>query len=794
MDGGPVSLPPGALGRLGSTRFRHRDAIFFLGFTGKHQVLAGSVDGDLRLWGADTGKELHRFPPPRDPQDNRRVGGSILLSGDGQTVARLAREELHLAEAATGKELLRFKLDQLVKDAQLKVFDLQFANHALSADGRLLVLGDDRGEFGPRVGVWKTATGGLLGTAALGDKERLQEVALADDGTTLAALSEAGTLALWDVARSKHLRTLALDPKRGAFNLLFLPGGKALVMLSGQADAAYAVDAVTGKELRQFPVKEPLRRLRLSADGKLLLGIGVRMVQVWDTATGKEVRHFAAAKSDPDWGAAALSPDGKTLAVAVGTFLRLFDLDTGKEKRTEAGHPEAVAALAFSPDGGQLLTATYHSAALLWDVAAARFLREFPFIPPKKDDKKQPDFLGLRLDDKLRVLRVAFAPDGKTAAGLVLGQPLQRWEAATGKPLPPWPNAPRAVASFAFAPNGKSLAIVGPGGVRLVQPMTGKELRTLIPAGKGKFNPDVEAEVHGVATFTPDGRTLLASTPQDHTLGLLIQGYETATWQRRLRVLATHALSPKEKEGILSLLLAGLDLHVLAQAVSPDGKHLATASYTGIKLWDARGGRAERHFGGLEVLPTTVIFSPDSRWLLAGRQDGGIRVWEAATGTVLHDLPAHESAVTALAFSPDGKRLASGSADTTALLWDWPMLRQQVLAAQRARPAELEPQWQALAGTDARKAYGALLALAAQPGPTVAFLKARLKPAAPEKVATPLDDPVPAGPLLQALRAVEVLERIGTAEARQLLEGLAAGAAGNRLTVEAAGALRRLKK
>jgi hypothetical protein len=51
---------------------------------------------------------------------------------------------------------------------------------------------------------------------------------------------------------------------------------------------------------------------------------------------------------------------------------------------------------------------------------------------------------------------------------------------------------------------------------------------------------------------------------------------------------------------------------------------------------------------------------------------------------------------------------------------------------------------------------------------------------------------VPTAERLREVRAVEVLERIGTAEARGVLKGLAGGAPGARLTREAQAALERL--
>jgi hypothetical protein len=241
--------------------------------------------------------------------------------------------------------------------------------------------------------------------------------------------------------------------------------------------------------------------------------------------------------------------------------------------------------------------------------------------------------------------------------------------------------------------------------------------------------------------------------------------------------------------------------------------------------------------------------SPDGRTPPAGVKEDGparIRLWDVATGQEVGQFAGHRGAIASLAFSPDGRLLVSGGNDTTALLWD-------VAAAVKAEPApavrlsdkELEGLWDALAGADAARAYGAMNTLAGAPRQALALFKERLRPLAAtdpgktgrliadldndefevrEKAMKGLetlgDAAEPAlrraleenpGPdvrrrleellgkldgngRLRETRAVELLERMGTAEARALCARLAAGAAEARLTQEGKAALSRLAK
>jgi hypothetical protein len=200
-----------------------------------------------------------------------------------------------------------------------------------------------------------------------------------------------------------------------------------------------------------------------------------------------------------------------------------------------------------------------------------------------------------------------------------------------------------------------------------------------------------------------------------------------------------------------------------------------------------------------------------------------------------------------LVFSPDGRRLASCSNDGTVLVWDiLPWISSSSNAGYRITSGDFEELWSSLAGDDALKAYSAMWRLALSPDGIRHFrnrlvsvqepneemvvrlladldsdefavrraARAELEKlgrlARPALTGTLAKQPsaevrrtiedllhapeewTPSPDELRILRSIEVLERIGTPLACQLLEKLAAGAAGAEQTREAKAALSRL--
>jgi hypothetical protein len=251
---------------------------------------------------------------------------------------------------------------------------------------------------------------------------------------------------------------------------------------------------------------------------------------------------------------------------------------------------------------------------------------------------------------------------------------------------------------------------------------------------------------------------------------------------------------------------------------------------------------------GHEDSTECVAFAPDGRTLASSSWDNTIRLWDLNIGRELRKLMGHRGKANSLAFSADGKTLISSGDDTTILFWNVADVTRRERPRLRPLTArEWETLWAELKESDAAKAYAAMVRMMADGPTTIAALKERLHPVHPvdaeelarllkdlesdqfairEKAGRELEKLADAtqlelrralarpgvsldlrrrleailasiveisGERLRTLRAIEVLERLNTPKARELLKTLADGAPGALATTAARDALKRLR-
>jgi WD40 repeat protein len=136
----------------------------------------------------------------------------------------------------------------------------------------------------------------------------------------------------------------------------------------------------------------------------------------------------------------AVTPDGRSLALARSRVAVLLDLESGKEI-AHLEHTDSPGVLAFSPDG-RLLAVGAGRKVWLWDVADRNELARFPAF-------------------RCFAESLAFSPDGRLlAAGSRDGQ-LRLWETDSRKEVACLDWKVGAVHGLAFSPDGMTVAAAG---------------------------------------------------------------------------------------------------------------------------------------------------------------------------------------------------------------------------------------------------------------------------------------------------------------------------------------------
>jgi WD40 repeat protein len=788
-------LPDGAVARFGNGRLLH-GYVHYLEFSPDGKLLASSGDDGARVWDVKTGKEVLFTHLSRT--------GTVLLTftPDG---AHLIGDRLgcRVVDPATGK--VRCWWRELGKHPRAV---------AVTTDGKTACTVWEAGG----VTVHDLSGEGKRPARPLSDDNAYSPV-FSGDGTRLAYATEKEVL-FWDVRERKLLhRYPPATRMSSSYPLALSRDGQRLAIAT--EDVLRLWDTDSHEQVKGFtPPKAPaVPFVRFSGDGGELIGLltGSGRLVRWSAATGKELADVLPPQDLPGrYWYPTLSPDGRTGAADLSGSIRLWDAATGKELVPVERWPTWRAAAFLTPKVVATWTRgrTPEEVIAFWDVTDGKLLHSHKIAVPESGwwrrelspdgklfaaENEKAGIVIYSVESGKEVLRLnvdrrkdeqakfAFRPDGK-AIITSADKGLQVWDVATGKPLAELEGV--SDGSMAYSPDGRAVASAFVGKLFVTEVASGK-IRHRHQLPKGEDNGQGDDVVERIE-FARDGRSFVALCP------------------RCLAVFATDG-----------------------------GKQI-------LRLGETEMGHGSGEAGAL---------SPDGRWLahIAWGSDVAVRdLHSRYAATEFQTLYGHSGGVEGLAFSPDGKYLVSCGADGTALVWDAKRLTGKPAPPDDEAPAldagEAPTRWQALADADPGRAARAMGELVDSPADAVAMLKAQLKPAdAPdaakiERLIADLDSgefavrdralkelrrlgeqaasalrkaqegkssPEVAravqqvlvemgGPLtdpeqLREVRAVEVLERIGTAEARKLLEALAQGAPAARLTKEARASLGRMR-
>ena len=160
-----------------------------------------------------------------------------------------------------------------------------------------------------------------------------------------------------------HSSTISRD----VWDVAFSPDDRLLA--SASSDRRVILwNAQTGAESRMLKGHlAPVSAVAFSPDGKLLASASQdNTVKLRNAQLGAVLHTLECNSRGDDIRNVAFSPDSKLLAATTGCDVKLWNDQSGRALQTLEGHSSAAHAVAFSPNGNLLASASHESTVRLW--------------------------------------------------------------------------------------------------------------------------------------------------------------------------------------------------------------------------------------------------------------------------------------------------------------------------------------------------------------------------------------------------------------------------------------------
>lgn len=285
-------------------------------FVGASPPMAITVhNNELKFWDASTGELKKTVPAYTKQHSDWRFFLDSAISPDGGYIVAYRGKSLPLWNTNTGKLIAELtpppdkRLFNDYRGRMLEVYQARFA-----PDGQTVAAVDSFN----RVELWQAATGRLRSTLA-GHFDSIYNIEFSADGRLLATASRDGTVRVWDIPTGQLRNTLKAG-KEIACRVEF--DRDASLLAVGYQNQVRLWDVNTGGLRSELPRDDGSTatsfgtylngvQVHFSPDGRLLLTMSDKAIQVWETNGGKFIESLEGARPP-----VAFSPNGKFFLTA----------------------------------------------------------------------------------------------------------------------------------------------------------------------------------------------------------------------------------------------------------------------------------------------------------------------------------------------------------------------------------------------------------------------------------------------------------------------------------------------
>ncbi len=360
---------------------------------------------------------------------------------------------------------------------------------------------------------------------------------------------------------------------------------------------------------------------------------------------------------------ATFSPNGLQVVTASwDNTARLWEVPSGRLLAILTGHKWGVNATTFSPSGQQVVTASLDGTARLWEIPSGQLL-------------------AVCTGHEGGVTSATFSPSGQQVVTASWDNTARLWEVPSGKLLVVLTGHESSVSSATFSPSGQQVVTASHDKTARLWEVPSGQLLAVLTGHEDKVSS---------ATFSPSGQQVV-TVSEDNTARLwkvpggqllaVFTGHKSSVSSATFSpsgqqvVTASHDKTARLWEvpsGQLLAVLTGHEDKVSSATFSSSGQQVVTASSDKTaRLWEVPNGKLLAVLKGHEDIVHSTTFSPSGQQVVTVSWDGTVRLWEVPSGRLLMVLTGYESGVTSATFSPDGLQMVTASSDT-AQLWEVP--------------------------------------------------------------------------------------------------------------------------
>jgi WD40 repeat protein len=353
----------------GVTKFRlagHHDQVRTV-HVNKDRTLAVTLSDDktVMVWNLKTGKPTITIKPIAPVKDAWFADGSNLVA----------------TETFEGKILFW----DASSTAETRVVSRDFEPTAIdfSPNGEVIAVGAaDRS-----VQIFDAKTGNKT-SSFRGHDGRITHISFDKSGARIVTSSTDNTVRIWNISNVKEIKLVAEFKGETGFSTATFCGDDDRTILIAQWKGAVELISIGTKEvIRHFKrigetnamqYHERLEAAWCSLSGAHILTISDGLATLWHRQIEKPIMELTSAddadseeiarRGDSSSTVAAFSPNGRYVAVSMGSEIRILDAVNGSMTQTLGGHKTTVSSLAFNNDGSRLYSGDRRGNGLLWDI------------------------------------------------------------------------------------------------------------------------------------------------------------------------------------------------------------------------------------------------------------------------------------------------------------------------------------------------------------------------------------------------------------------------------------------